>query len=202
MSLFLAYYNVSISQTLAAAPSDGFLDFLRPQDYIVDSGPDLETGWPTSLSNSLAKERAYLRWQTVIQQLETNVSPIAITATLAPSANVNTPPISFSFTIAYDRPDYLYAYDELNSNAIITGTLAVRRFVARALISTITRNVSILDPTLVLGPSAHYGESIQVITVGPLFTGAAALAAAEATITVAQVANTYNTGWTPTWSFT
>jgi hypothetical protein len=187
MPLNLAFFNCAISQVLLTAPSDGFIDFTSPRGYIVDNGADLETGWPTNIDFSLAKSRAYLRWQTVIQQLETNISPVETTAFSAPGADQNTPPTSVSFSVAYDRPDFLYTADELNPGTTLYGTAAITRFIARALISTITRNVLILDPTLVSGPQAHYGESTQEITVGPLFT---TIAAAEAVITVIQVLGT------------
>jgi hypothetical protein len=187
MPLILAFFNCSIIQVNQPAPSDGFVDFTSPRGYIVGNGSDLETGWPTDLSHSLAKTRAYLRWQTIIQQLETTVSPVETTSFLASGADQNTPPTSVSFTVAYDRPDFLYTADELNVGVTLYGTAAIKRFIARALTATITRNVLVLDPTIIAGLQAHYGESTQEITVGPLFT---TITAAEAVITVIQVPNT------------
>jgi hypothetical protein len=187
MPIVLAFFNCSITQVLLATPSDGFIDFKSPRGYIVDNGTDLETGWPTNLPLSLAKSRAYLRWQTIIQQLETTISPVETTSLIAPGADANTPPTSVSFSVAYDRPDFLATTDELNPGVTLYGTAAIKRFIARALVATITRNVLILNPASVNGPQAHYGESTQELSVGPLFT---TITAAEAVITVIQIPNT------------
>jgi hypothetical protein len=191
MSIVLAFFNVSITQISGTAPSDGFVDYKSPRDYLVNNGSDLETGWPTNLTSSLAKTRAYLRWLTIIQQLETNISPVEVISLTNTGADQNTPPTILTFSVAYDRPDYLYTADELNLGATLTGAAAIKRFIARALTSSIYRNMLVLDPTLVAnlsGQGAHYGESTQEVQVGSL-TGS--ISTAESSITVTQIPNTW-----------
>ena len=190
MPLVLAFFNVSITQIPGSAPSDGFIDFKSPREYIVDNGSDLETGWPANISASLAKTRAYLRWQTIIQQLSTNISPVELLPLTNIGADQNTPPTVITFSVAYDRPTYLYTNDELHPGITLTGAAAIQRFIARALTTNITRNVLVLDPTLVANlptDGAHYGESTQEVLVGALSNS---ILAVDAAITVTQIPNT------------
>ena len=190
MPIVLAFFNVSITQIPGSAPSDGFIDFKSPRDYIQDNGSDLETGWPADISASLAKTRAYLRWQTIIQNLSTNISPVELLLLHNTGADENTPPTVLTFSVAYDRPEYLYTADELQSGTTLTGAAALQRFIARALTTNIYRKVSVLDPTLVANlptDGAHYGESTQEVQVGAL---SGSILAVESAITVIQIPNT------------
>lgn len=188
MPFIPVYYNISISSIAGDAPSDGFVDNTTVQEYIQQG----DTNLPTSVDLSLAKTRANYRWQFILQQCSLLLNPLYTLDITATGATVNAPATSFSFTIAYDRPDYLNTEDELNPGTYLTNADAIKRFVARALCEQRTTNALTFNPTQLAGipsPSASscYGESVQELTIGPLATD---LTTAEASITVVQVQNT------------
>ncbi len=92
-----------------------------------------------------------------------------------------------TFTVVYDRGDYLYAYDELNPGVLLTNAAAITRWIARALIATINvTTFPVLDPTANTAPVYHYGESLQPVTAGPLSVD---IPTAEGKITTTFVAD-------------
>lgn len=109
-------------------------------------------GNPLDLASSTAKERAYLRWLIVINQLEMFATPFMVadhfgTGSFDGSEELTT----FSFTVGYERPDYLRTVataDEPDAGIELTGAAAIKRAVARALTGTLTLNAKLWDPTL------------------------------------------------------
>ncbi len=191
MSQDLLYYTITIAGNSNVSPADGFIDNNSASSYIlagVDGTYDVEAGWATNLADALAKARANLRWKTLIEQISLTVNPYAIQNITATGATSSASATSLVFTLVYDRPDYLYAYDELNPGLMLYNNDAIQRWVARALLVNINvDNYPILDPTAVIGPAAHYGQSLQPLNAAPLYsTGTLAgdIAAATAAVTV------------------
>lgn len=190
MSQDFLYYQVVIDALTGSAPADGFINNLTPKSYITPgsgSTYDMEVGWPTDLNGALASARGNLRWEAVLQQLSSVVTPFAVTNVVPTGANATTPATSMNFTVVYDRPDYLYAYDEANPGTMLYNEDAITRWIARALMENINSNIPVLDPTPFTSPNVHYGESIRMVNAGPL---AANLGAAEAAITVTPITAT------------
>jgi hypothetical protein len=172
MTQDLVYYTVSIAQVTGSPPSDGFINNLPASALIVPgtgSGTDMETDWPTTLAFSQSIARANLRWNAIVQQLSMTVNPYDINNISAVGATSSTIATAMNFTLVINRPDYLYAYDELNAGAILYNANAINRWIARAMIATINAtSFPVLDPTAYTDPNYHYGESLQSITAGPL----------------------------------
>jgi hypothetical protein len=190
MAQNLLYYTVNISTLGGAAPADGFIDNNTSEFYIQPgsgSTTDEGTGWPSSLEDAQQKTRANLRWAAILQQLSSAVNTYSVGDIATTGASATAAGTAMTFSVAYDRPDYLYAYDELNPGAILYNDVAIKRWVARALIETINTNAFVMDPTAYTAPNYYYGPSYQAITAGPL---AANIGAAEAAITVTLNAST------------
>lgn len=179
----LAYYRVTINNITGSAPSDGFIDPTPANDYMTfnQTSYSLEN-WPTDTNSALAKARANIRWNIVKEQLGLVLNPLSIFDVEAPGADINTPPTSVSFTIVYERPDYLNIEDELNKGQYLTNSDAISRFICRALICSRTTN------TTVLNPKEKYFDTLST-EVGPLV---ADLLTAKSSVTVNQIQYTDN----------
>jgi len=166
------WYHITVTILTAAAPANGFIDNQDPQDF---------TALPTTLALSLAKERANMRYKSMLQQLSLFHTVTRTLNILATGSDEDTEATVFEITVQYDRPDFIETEDEDNPGIILVGVDAVQRFVARMMITDIIQTREIYDPTLVGG--LPKGPAIIDITAGKI---AANLAAAEAVITVIE----------------
>lgn len=180
------FYRVSISGVTAAAPSDGFIDNRTIERYrAMGATPGL------TVAHTRAKERANIRYEYIVANLGL-MANCYVDNVDAPSATASAAPTSFAFTCEVERGDeVLSTQDELVAGARLTGTQAIRRCVARALIMSKTDATEYYDPTTTTAPgnttaAVRMGPRIEPITVGSL---AANLTAAEALITVTKIAN-------------
>jgi len=194
MPVLIKYFTVTITApSTLSAPQDGFIDPNPSSFYVVNNGTDLETGWPTSLTTALAKNRANLRWLHVIQLLESTVNPLSVFNITTPGATYDNGPTSITFTVSYDRSDYLSTSDELNTGTTLYGSDAVSRYIARSLIDTIIRNVSVLDPTIVINsggastPQVHRGETITEVTAQSMYS---TISNAQTTVVASEISLT------------
>ncbi len=181
MTLSLFFYRVSISAVAQSSPGDGFVDNKDTQLYGTLA---------TDLAHAKTKTRAFLRWQAIIQQVGSLVSPVEVVSIVATGADINTAATTFAFTLAYDRIAPLVTADETSPGTIIsTPTAVIKRLVARALTSIINRTVAVVDPTLVANTpsSSNYGPSIISLVAG---AAAASISDAETAITVTAISNT------------
>lgn len=106
-------------------------------------------GYPDNLTSSTNKNQANLRWQMVVNQLETVATPIFVGDYVATgNFNGNADVSTLTFTVGYEHVDQLSTADEYNAGVNLTGAAAIKRFVARGLAGFDTRNVRVFDPTL------------------------------------------------------
>lgn len=181
-------YRVDIAATAmgGAAPADGFIDHTPIENYIA-SGSE-----PTALANSLAKERGNLRYRAVREQLH-QIANMAITNRVATGANADTAASTYSFTLEVERGDsVLSTRDESNNGAELTGAVAIKRAIARAMITPVTATTTYFDPTKTASAgnattAARNPAVIATVTADKLTT---TLSAAEGVITVTKIANT------------
>lgn len=179
----LAYYRITIKNISGSSPADGFIDPQSANDYMTFNKISYALeNWPTDINSSLAKARANIRWNIVKEQLGLVLNPISVFDVIAPGANINTPPTSVSFTVVYERPDYLNIPDELNAGHFLKDADAISRFVCRALTSSRTINTTVLNPT------EKYFDTLSV-EVGALVKD---LATAKSSVTVEQIQYTDN----------
>lgn len=183
----LAYYRVTINNTSQnSSPSDGFIDFNNVSNYIqVDQVNGIYQNLPSSLSNSLAKTRGYIRYQKIVDNLNFTLNTLGIIDMVAVGADVNTEATSISFTVVYDKPSYIQTVDPITTK-IVYDAKAIKVWIATALNQNLKMNYMIFDPTLSINPNVMKGYLIQNIAVGPL----GAVAALENTITVNQIDGT------------
>lgn len=179
------YYRVEISATGlgGSAPKDGFIDNLRPRDY---------DPFPSTRSSSEAKERGNIRYEEIIRQLSTNISPVNHTPRkiVAPGRDADSAPTEFNFTVVFDRPEYLRTEDENNPGVFLTGEDAVKRFVARALVTRREDHREIFDPeTQTVGSTTLLTNPQQILLI---VTDSIAndITTAEGNITVNEIDNT------------
>jgi hypothetical protein len=198
MSQDLLFYTVSIAGVTASAPGDGFIDNLPANSYITPGSGgtyDMSSGWPTNAANAAARARGNIRWNSIVSQLASTVTPFAIKNVSATGATASAQATTMDFTVVYDRPDYLYAYDELNPGEMLYNDDAIKRWIARALVANVNvDNYPVIDPTAFSDPNYHYGESLIAVNAGPL---ADDIAAAESKITVNFVADASGSTYYP-----
>lgn len=177
-----AYYRVQISPSGigGTAPQNGFVD--DKESYEFDP-------LPTTLDNSLAKERGNVRYEEIIRRLGTNIDPVNHTPRQinAPGRDGDTAPTAFDFTVAFERPEYLQTEDENNPGSTLSGTDAVQRFVARALVTHRKDNRQVFNPeTNSFGVRTNPAIIREVETEGLANT----VADVEGNITVTEISNT------------
>jgi len=148
---------------------------------------DLPRLLPDSLAESLDIERANMRFEAVIRGVSTTIQPLFTADIVTTGRTVDTPATNIKFTLPYDRPEYLDTEDETSVPDRLTGADAVKRFVARELIRDVVSNREVFNPELTPGVDAQeLGPQILEVTA---VKAAANLAAAEAGITVTEIAN-------------
>lgn len=108
-------------------------------------------GYPTTLANSQAKERANMRWTQMIAELESMATPNKF-GNIVRTGNIsNVQASTVTFTVGYDQPGYVRTVardDEPDAGTVFEGADAIRRAVARALVVSMISNRKVFDPTL------------------------------------------------------
>lgn len=151
-------------------------------------------GYPDTLLNSQNKERANMRWQQVINELESFGTPNFVgNIVVSGDKTGNSPVTTFSFVVGYEQPAYIQttARDpEPDAGTQLFGVDALKRSVARAMLSTISSNRKVFDPTL-LSYSAYTdrpnAQRIQNIVAGPIDIQSNLIVQVETNITVNQI---------------
>ena len=150
-------------------------------------------GYPTTLANSQAKERANMRWTQMISELESMATPNKF-GNIVRTGNIsNVQASTVTFTVGYDQPGYIRTVardDEPDAGTVFEGVDAIRRAVARALVVSMIQNRKVFDPTL-----QSYGAycdrpnaaRIQTITADAM-DSLADITVVEQNITVTQIA--------------
>lgn len=173
-------FRITISAISAAAPRDGFIDPTTIEAYRAAGSS------PATYAQSVAKERANVRYRILVSELQRNGNLYIGTVTAA-GADAVTAPASLVLDVTPDLSfDPVQTEDETDPGAILTGTDAIKRMVARALMRGTEGRREIFDPTLSAAPgnttqALRRTPRLEDLTTGPLV---ASLAAAEASVTV------------------
>jgi hypothetical protein len=174
-------FNVTISSIAKAAPSDGFIDPFKTDYYrALANAPK-----GTSMDVMAVKKKGWVRWHRIEDQLQ-RLGNIYISNKAAPGADVNTPPTSVTFIATVEHGiDSLSTLDELNAGVTIVGADAIKRAIARALVSSLISSQDVWDPTTVTNTDVvSFGYRIIPLEVGPLATN---IAEANSKITVTAI---------------
>jgi hypothetical protein len=173
-------YRITIAKSEGAAPTNGFIDIKRVEQYMADGSV------PTNLAASLAKERANLRYRRVIEKIQL-LGNIYVSDIVAADANANTAPATFVFTATVEHDVAgLRVEDVTEPGTYLTGVDALERQIADALIFEFSAITDYYDPTATTAPGnltsvARAGNRIEPVVVGPPVT---TYTAANALITI------------------
>lgn len=147
-------------------------------------------GTPLTLTQSLDKERATMRWDQTVANLGLVISPIFLGEIVKTGNQLGTAPVTtMSWTVGYDRPNYLEIEDELNPGTMLKGTACIKRLVAKALHSSMSGNQEIFDPTITtFGDHCARSNPTQIknVTTDPVN---ASLTTIEGNLSVSLIAN-------------
>lgn len=176
-TLLFVYYRIVIdaSGLGGASPADGFIDHQNPESF---------NSFPSTLADSEKKERANMRWESILRQTSTTISPVFVQGIVATGSDEDTDATEFSFTLGYDREEYFKTEDEENLGTFLVDEAAIKRWVARALVQDELENRFFYNPTLIGSPARPQGPSIRELTAGKL---TADLSTAESKITVTLI---------------
>jgi hypothetical protein len=147
-------------------------------------------GGPTTLVQSLDKERATMRWKSVVDKLGLLISPIFLGEIAKTGNQLGTAPVTtMSWTVGYDRANYLEIEDSLNPGIVLKGAACVKRLVALALHANTRGNQEIFDPALaVSGDLVTRLNPTQIVDVNCSQLNAS-LSTIEGNLSVTLIAN-------------
>jgi hypothetical protein len=180
-------YTVNINAISGPANSDGFLDVKTIPQYMAAGST------PTNLNKSLTKERANVRVDNLVKQLQL-VGNLYVTNMNTTGADANTDGTAFTCTVEVERGDsILTTPDESNAGQTLSGAAAIKRFIARSLLVTQSDDYAeYYDPTATSALTAN-GSTVSAVRygtkIGQVVTGKLAntIAEAEAVITVTKI---------------
>lgn len=174
-------YRVVISATGLgdAGTGNGFIDHKKVAQYVAEGGTA-----PTSTGQSIAKERGNSRYETLVGTISM-VSNVAITNQVATGGLATADPTAFQFDAFFERGDAAIGTEGL------TGTAALKRLVARALMTARTDRTDYFDPTTSAAKgdnaptlAARNADVVADVVVAALTTD---LSTAESKITVTEI---------------
>ena len=118
------------------------------------SSDSFTTGTPTTLAKGKARARGNMRFRNVVNRL-TGLTDCQIRDITTTEANADAQATSLSFTVVYERPDFIpvtgTAID--GSTAITTKAIAIQNAVAQGVRDATTAAVRVFDPTVGSGDS-------------------------------------------------
>ena len=132
-------------------------------------------GSPLTYAQAIDKERANMRWDGIVNKLGLLISPILLgvwdkEGTVDGTDTLDT----LSFTVAYDRVNFLETADETSPGDWLKGADCIKRLIARALIEDYIGNQEIFDPTITnFGSRCARTNPTQILTITSAKLGAA-----------------------------
>ena len=127
------------------------------------------TGYPSNITLSKDKERANMRWFQAVSQLESTSTP-SYFGSIVRTGNIATAALdTITWTVGYQ------CYSALSTAALkcepdypatFTGTAAIQRWVARAMVNTWSSNRKVFAPcTISYSGSAIYSNSARILNI-------------------------------------
>jgi len=152
-------YPVHYRITISGTPDGGFVDHLSSTYYANED--DL-----ADTAASLDLERSNMRYEALVRALS-EYATIALTAYDTQTGEDTV----YGVTVVYDRPDYVYAYNE-DGDLITDPEEAIAFQVNKALSADITQMRTILVPSIVTpdagDPYTAYTHSTELVTASAL----------------------------------
>ncbi len=174
-------YDVSIAAITKTAPNDGSVD-----PYSVDYYRAQSSTAGTDVATMTKKKRGHVRWHRIETMLQ-GLGNLYISNKVGTGGTINVTPttVTFRVTVEHDA-DPVRTADENNSGQFLSGALAIKRVIARALMSELTANQEVWDPSTVSGHSdvPTFGYRVISVVTGAL---AASITESDAAVTVTAV---------------
>lgn len=152
------HFRVVLPNGVDTAPiGEGFIDSRRGRAF-----PSL----PSTLALSQDKERAFMRWEAILNGLKVDSSPVSVSDIVETGGNADTPPSQIDFTVTYLTEQVVYMYDLIVAGAIYgpasvggaeTEIAVIERIIANALATVNVTAPDIFDPT-----NAPDGQNVRV----------------------------------------
>ncbi len=180
------HYRIEIDPAIGATAAEGFIDHLTQRYY------GIETAHSSTNQFSLAKERSNMRFERILVNLSENITPVDQVNIDNGGADEDSYGTTFAFTVAYDRPDYIYTHNELFGTTHASAALpiltdpedAILRQVARTFVYDIIGQREVYNVTTGL-------EDLTLVTAGQYSTSSddleTRIEAVEGSITVTAV---------------
>lgn len=150
-------------------------------------------GSPTTLTLSTNKDRANLRYNQIVMELENMATPAYLGSWFTTgNQDGNAAVTTLQFTVGYNTVDWVTTTatsTEPSPGTVLTAEAAIKRSVARALTKTLSSNRNVFDPTLqTYGMQTDRPNAARVIHVtADSWDAVANIATIENNITVTQV---------------
>lgn len=153
-------------------------------------------GGAMSFAEALEIERGNIRWKGIATTLETNLTAFSYTMITMTGSTTdgNQLPETVSWTLGVENADHVYcktaAGEPEGAGVILTGTAALKRLVARALISSWAENRNVYNNSLTVRGAYALRENtvvVEYVTASAL-DNLADIATIEGNITVAMIA--------------
>lgn len=176
------------------APDDGFVDHVEIEEYGRTSG------YPTTEDSSYAKARANYRYFMLLQNLSENQVISLVLDIDNGGATADAPGSEISFTLVYDREEYVYTHNELVNETghptegieILEASAAVTRQAARVWLYNFETQRK-MPRIPVSGDPTGYEWVDAAVVVGTPLSGdtATKIDTAESNISVTLINHTY-----------
>ena len=127
------------------------------------------TGYPSNITLSEDKERANMRWNQVVAQMESTATPNYF-GSITRTGNIGNAALNtITWTVGYEQYDQLYTTalpTEPDYGNVFVGTAAIQRWVARAMTSTSNSNRKVSAPcTSIAAGVALYDNPAQILNI-------------------------------------
>lgn len=141
-------FRITIDADIVTGTNQGFVNHLNQKWYGANGGHS------STANNVIALERSNIRYEQLLICLSENITPVDILNIDNGSATANAIGTEFSFTVAYDRLDYLYTRNELFGSTHASAALeiltdpeeAIARQVCRAFVYDKVSQRELYDP--------------------------------------------------------
>ena len=137
----------------SAGIGEGFIDSRRGRAF-----PSLAS----TLALSQDKERAFMRWEAILNGLKVDSSPVSVSDIVETGGSENSAPSQIDFTVTYLTEQVVYVWDmgidpaapviygpaSVDPGSVITEALVIERIIANALATVNVTAPDQFDPTL------------------------------------------------------
>jgi hypothetical protein len=174
-------YDVTITAINKSSPADGSVDPFSIEYYrALPGASDGDT-----FANMTTRRKGHIRWSKIENQFST-LGNLYISNKVSTGGTTNAIPSSISFRITVEHgSDSLVTPDENNAGVMLLGALAIKRAIARALITSRVANYDVWDPAKVASTNVEvFGYRIVSVNTA---AAAASISESDGHVTITAV---------------